>query len=110
MLRFLLGVIVGFFAARMVRPEAVSTKKLEESFADVQKRAEAVLIESRRILEETRHELAAAMEASGRSMQEKAGRLRTAVTEPEAIVGHEGEKAQKPIREAAKMPRPSEVE
>ena len=106
-MRFLLGVVVGFIAARMVRPEAVSMKKFEEGFADMQKRAEAVLIESRRIREETRKELSAAMEASRSSVQEKAERLRTAVTEPETVIGHEGEMLPQPGQEPQRMQRPS---
>ncbi|MBI2953271.1 MAG: hypothetical protein HYY30_03080 [Chloroflexi bacterium] len=107
MLRFILGVVIGFVAARMLRPDYVDTKKLESGLADVQKRAEAVLVESRHVLDETRQELASAVDASRTSVQEKAGRIRTAAAEPERVIGHpQGEKTS----QGENVPRPSSIE
>ncbi len=87
MFRFIIGVLVGVAAARLLRTERVDTKAVEEGFSELQKRAEAMLIESRQVLAETRQELSAALEASRVSVQEKAGRIKIAVTEPEQVVG-----------------------
>lgn len=101
MFRFIFGVVVGYLVARMLRAEHVDTKAIESGFSDLQKRAESVLTESRLILEETRHELSAALDASRLSVQEKAERIRTAATEPEHKTG---------LHEGPEMPRPSKIE
>ena len=75
MSRFILGVIVGAAAAMWLQ-RAQTQQMLERRFAEVQDRANAVLVESRRILEETRRELLAALEAGRRSVEEKAEQIR----------------------------------
>ncbi|MBI4322256.1 MAG: hypothetical protein HY675_27500 [Chloroflexi bacterium] len=104
MARFLFGLIIGAIAAvwlsRSRYPEEV---QLDQRLSDVQKKAEAVLTESRHILQETRGELVAAMESARESVQEKAERLKTAAMEPEPAP-HREETASRPI------PSPSKVE
>lgn len=105
MARFLLGLIVGAAAAVWIgRSRYREELKLDRRLAEMQKRTEAVLDESRHILRETRGELTAAMEAARESVQEKAERLRTVATESEGVTPAE-EKAPKP-----RVPSPSEVE
>ncbi len=101
MWRFIFGLAIGFLAGRLIKPGTIDVSSIESGLGDIQKRTEAVLIESRRILEETRQELAAAMEASRSSVQGKAERIRTAATEPESVVGQQ---------EEGKTVRPSKVE
>jgi hypothetical protein len=112
MLKFIFGIVLGYVVARMLRQDYVDPKRFENNFADMQKRAESVMNESRRILEETRHELSSAFEAGRSSVQEKAERIRTAATEPE----HKPEPAsghntiQQEATEITEMPRPSKIE
>lgn len=108
MFKFLIGVVLGYIVARMLRHEYVDTKMIEASFSDLQKRAESVLTESRRILEETRHELSAALEASRSSVQDKAERIRTAAIEPEYKA--EQKTSHNRGSEITELPRPSKIE
>ncbi len=86
MFRFILGVIVGAIAATWLQ-RAQNQGMLESRFAEMQDRANGVLIESRRILEEVRREVTAAVEAGRRSVESRAERSRR---------GAEGQPEEKP--------------
>lgn len=77
MLRFLFGVALGAFGAYYIR-QRPQREEIEKRMREVQDRTNLVLAESRRILEETRGELGAALEAGRESVQQKAERLRAA--------------------------------
>ncbi len=81
MLRFVLGVGMGVGIALFWRSRYAT---------DMQKVSEALLVESRRVLEETRHELQAAAEAGRTSFQQKADRMRTAVEHPDQVEREHG--------------------
>ncbi len=77
MIRFILGVIVGALASNWLQ-RGQNQEAVERRFAEMQERANVVLNESRRILEETRRELGAALEAGRRSVESRAERIRRA--------------------------------
>ena len=77
---FLLGVIVGALGTLWYTQRS-GQLEINRRFGEMQERANAVLNESRRILEETRQELAAAFEAGKSTVQQKAERLRRPPTE-----------------------------
>jgi hypothetical protein len=68
MKNFLLGVVVGASAA-LWYSQTRGRLEIDRQFGQMQDRANAVLNESRRILEETRRELSAALEAGRQSFQ-----------------------------------------
>lgn len=80
MFRFLLGFVLGALAATWYQ-QSQGELDVDRRFGEMQDRANAVLNESRRILEETRRELQSALEAGRQSVQQKAERLRHAATE-----------------------------
>jgi hypothetical protein len=65
---FLLGVVVGASAA-LWYTQTRGRLEIDRQFSQMQDRANAVLNESRRILEETRRELTSALEAGRQSFQ-----------------------------------------
>ena len=75
--RFLLGVIVGAAGATWLL-RAHDQGQLDRRLAEMQDRANAVLMESRRVLEEVRREVGAAVEAGRRSVESRAERIRRA--------------------------------
>jgi hypothetical protein len=75
MRNFLLGVIVGALGTYWYTQRS-GQLEINRRFSEMQERANAVLNESRRILEETRQELASAFEAGKTTVQQKAERLR----------------------------------
>jgi hypothetical protein len=77
MFRFLMGVIVGAATAVWIE-RARDRGEVDRRLFDAQDRANAVLLESRRVLEEVRRELAAALESTRRSVEEQASRVRRA--------------------------------
>lgn len=77
---FLLGVIVGAIGTLWYTQRS-GQLEINRRFGEMQERANAVLNESRRILEETRQELASAFEAGKSTVQQKAERLRRPQTE-----------------------------
>lgn len=77
---FLLGVIVGAVGA-LWYTQRNGQVQINQRFGEMQEKANAVLNESRRILEETRQELAAALEAGKNTVQQKAERLRRSASE-----------------------------
>ena len=81
MFRFLLGFVLGALVATWYQ-QTQGELDIDRRFAEMQERANAVLNESRRILEETRRELQSAFEAGKRSVEQKAERLRHAAVEP----------------------------
>jgi hypothetical protein len=83
MRNFLLGVIVGAVGATWYS-QTRGQLDIDRQFAQMQERANAVLTESRRILEETRQELAAALEAGRHSVQQTTERIRNQPTAGEA--------------------------
>jgi hypothetical protein len=72
---FLLGVVVGAVGA-LWYAQTKGRIDIDRQFGQMQERANAVLTESRRILEETRQELASALESGRQSVQQKTERLR----------------------------------
>jgi hypothetical protein len=70
---FLLGVVVGA-AGALWYTQTTGRLELDRQFAQMQERANQVLNESRRILEETRQELASALEAGRHTVQQRAVR------------------------------------
>jgi streptogramin lyase len=76
MRNFILGVIVGATGA-LWYSQTMGRMDVERQFAQMQERANAVLNESRRILEETRQELASALEAGKQTVQQRTERFRT---------------------------------
>jgi len=72
---FLLGVIVGAIGT-LWYTQRTGELEINQRFGEMQDKANAVLNESRRILEETRQELASALEAGKNTVQQKAERLR----------------------------------
>lgn len=107
MFRFIFGLAVGLGLAWLTRSKYVEDMRLEQKMADMQRKSEAILLESRHILDETRHELQAAAEAGLTSIQHKADRIRTAVEHPEVI---ERETAAHREPERRTETRPSRVE
>ena len=81
MSRFILGVIVGVAAATWIL-RAQGQGQLDRRLAELQDRSNAVLMESRRVLEEVRREVAAAVEAGRRSVESRAERMRRAAEGP----------------------------
>ncbi len=75
MKNFVLGVIVGA-AGALWYTQTRGRLDLDRQFSQMQERANAVLAESRRILEETRQELASALEAGRNTVQQQAEKLR----------------------------------
>ena len=75
MKNFLLGVLVGATAA-LWYAQTKGQLDIDHRFAQMQDRANAVLNESRRILEETRRELTSAFEAGRQTVQQRTERLR----------------------------------
>lgn len=92
MVRFVLGVVVGAVAAVWLR-RAQSQGALDGRVAEMQERANALLLESRRVLEEVRQELASALESGRRSVEERAERMRWSTGQPprEEPSGGEGD-------------------
>ena len=84
-MRFLFGVAVGVGLAWLARSKYAEDLRVEQRMADMQKRADAVLITSRRVLDEARQELKAATEAGRASLQHKAETMRMAVEHPEVV-------------------------
>jgi len=81
---FLLGVAVGA-AGALWYTQTVGRVELERQFGQMQERANQVLNESRRILQETRQELSAALDAGKQTVQQTTERMRnptTGETEP----------------------------
>lgn len=75
MKNFLLGVVVGAVGA-LWYTQTKGRIDVDRQFGQMQERANAVLNESRRILEETRQELASALESGRQSVQQRTERLR----------------------------------
>lgn len=75
MRNFLLGVVVGA-AGALWYSRMRSELEVDQHFGEMQERANAVLNESRRILEETRQELGSALQAGRQTVQQQAERLR----------------------------------
>lgn len=75
MRNFLFGVLVGAMGAFWFT-QMKGRIDVDRQFGQMQERANAVLNESRRILEETRQELASALESGRQSVQQKTERLR----------------------------------
>lgn len=72
---FLLGVIVGAVGTYWYT-QRYGQLEVNQRFGEMQDRANAVLNESRHILEETRQELSSALEAGKLSVQQRTERLR----------------------------------
>lgn len=77
---FLLGVIVGA-AGTLWYTQRRGQLEVNRRFGEMQERANAILTESRRILEETRQELASALEAGKHTVQQRAQQLRRSTPE-----------------------------
>lgn len=90
MFRFLFGVGVGVGLAWFTRSRYAKDLKVEERMTEIQKKADAVLLESRHLLQETRGELQAAADAGITSIQRKAERMRIAVEHPEVVEREHG--------------------
>ncbi|MCL5942546.1 MAG: hypothetical protein M1325_03355 [Actinobacteria bacterium] len=101
MFRFITGVIVGLGAAWLLRSKYMADLGVEQRMSEIQKKSDAILTESRHILQETRKELMAAAEAGRQSLQHKADRMKTAVEHPEEI---EQEHAQERAKEGEARP------
>jgi hypothetical protein len=80
MRNFLFGVIVGVVGTLWYTQRS-GQFEINRRFGEMQEKANAVLNESRRILEETRQELASALEAGKATVQQKTERLRRPSTE-----------------------------
>ncbi len=86
MLRFILGMVVGAVGATwLLRTQGQG--QWDRRLAEAQDRANAVLMESRRVLEEVRREVSAAVEAGRRSVESKAERVWRAAEGPSAEQG-----------------------
>lgn len=86
MRNFLFGVVVGT-AGVLWFTRSRSRGDIDRQFGQMQERANAVLNESRRILEETRQELTSALESGRQTLQQRAERGRGPVAgETESIV------------------------
>jgi len=83
MFRFLMGVVLGVFAAAYFRLGERTMGR--GGLSDLQRRANAGLEESRRVLEETGEELKSAAASSVQNIQSKAERIRRAVENPETV-------------------------
>ncbi|MGH2461240.1 MAG: hypothetical protein ACRDIY_20470 [Chloroflexota bacterium] len=77
---FLLGVIVGAVGT-LWYTQRNGEIEINQRFGEMQDKANAVLNESRRILEETRQELASALEAGKNTVQQRTERLRHPASE-----------------------------
>lgn len=75
MMRFVLGMVIGAAGAYWLA-RSQGEIRVDQRFTDMQDKANAVLTESRRILQETRQELASALEAGRNTVQSKAEQLR----------------------------------
>lgn len=75
MKNFLLGFVVGA-ATALWYAQTRGQLDIDQRFVQMQDRANAVLNESRRILEETRRELTSAFEAGRQTVQQRTERLR----------------------------------
>ena len=75
MRNFLLGVVVGASGA-IWYTQTRGQVDIDRQFGQKQERANAVLNESRRILEETRRELSSALESGRQTIQQRAERGR----------------------------------
>jgi len=104
MWRFISGILVGLGIAWLTRSKYVEDLVTQQRMAEIQKRAEAVLIASRQVLEETRKELAAATEAGRVSLQNKAERIRLALEHPEIVEEERG--ALPPLPREQAEPKP----
>jgi|SwirhisoilCB3_FD_contig_21_32956000_length_485_multi_19_in_0_out_0_1 hypothetical protein len=82
MIQFLLGLLLGAAGAIAYKSGATERLRSEPRMNELQDRANAVLRESRMILEEARGELRSALEAGRSSVQEKATRIKQAAQEP----------------------------
>ncbi len=81
----LVGVIVGA-AGAMWLSQARGRVDLDRQFGQMQERANAILLESRRILEETRRELSSALESGRQTVQQRTDRVHgTSVTDAGTI-------------------------
>jgi hypothetical protein len=78
MRNFMFGVIVGASGA-LWYTQMRGQVDVDRQFGQMQERANAVLNESRRILEETRRELASALESGRQTIQQRADRGRGAL-------------------------------
>ena len=72
---FLFGIIVGATGA-LWYTRSRGRNDIDRQFGQMQERANAVLIESRRILEETRQELSSALESGRQTLQQRGDRGR----------------------------------
>lgn len=77
MLRFVLGMLFGVLAALLAQ-RSWERGELEARLGDLQDRANGLLAESRRSLEETRQEVRAAVESGLKRLEEKAEQARRA--------------------------------
>ncbi|HLG51786.1 MAG TPA: hypothetical protein VKY56_09155 [Chloroflexota bacterium] len=93
---FFLGVIVGALGTLWYTRRA-GELQIARRFGEMQEKANAVLMESRRILEETRQELAAALEAGKNTVQQRAERLR----HPTSEAGEGGQAGSEPTPPAS---------
>lgn len=75
MKNFILGVLVGA-AGAFWYTQTRGQLDIDQRFGQMQERANAVLNESRRILEETRRELTSAFDAGRQTVQQRAEKLR----------------------------------
>ncbi len=75
-MRFLAGFLLGVVAT-LWYSRSRGELHIDQRFGEMQERANAVLTESRRILEETRKELSSALEAGRQSVQQTTDKLRT---------------------------------
>ncbi len=81
MFRFMVGLALGALGAYYFQ-QREQREELETRMRELKMRTNAVLDESRRILDETRGELGQALEAGKSSVQQKADRLRSAAEHP----------------------------
>jgi hypothetical protein len=90
MKNFLLGVIVGASGA-LWYTQSRGRVDIDRQFGQMQDRANAVLNESRRILEETRRELSSALESGRQTVQQRTERVRgPSAVEPGTTTPGEG--------------------
>lgn len=75
MRNFLLGLFAGIIGT-MWYSQTRGQMEVNRHFGEMQDRANAILNESRRILEETRQELGSALQAGRETVQQKTERLR----------------------------------
>ena len=88
MKNFLFGVIVGS-AATFWYTQSRGRVDVDQQFGQMQERANAILHESRRILQETRQELVSALETGRHTVAQTTEKLRSASAsgEPNATAG-----------------------